>query len=71
MEGKHTVEPPESKPNISPKLLPENYATCLWFLKFVFLYIFGFLRKCWYFKCELTLTLDIYINKWMLLLNDL
>jgi hypothetical protein len=31
MEEKHTVEPPESKPNISPKLLPENYAMSLVF----------------------------------------
>ena len=35
MEGKHTWLPSERK------LLPENYATCLWFLKFVYIYALG------------------------------
>jgi hypothetical protein len=45
MGEKHKVLPHHQHPNISMpserKLLPENYATCVWFLKFAYIYILG------------------------------
>jgi hypothetical protein len=45
MGEKHKVLPHHQHPNISMpserKLLPENYATCVWFMKFAYIYILG------------------------------
>jgi len=45
VEEKHIGLQENQHPNISmpseSKLLPENYATCLWFLKFAYMYTLG------------------------------